>query len=91
MRDVEALLEETFGEQVIGKSTIARVCEDARERYGAWCERRLDAHGEPPEGVLVVWGLTLEGQKVLARADRSRPAPIGLARTWPQINIDLRR
>jgi putative transposase len=82
VRDVEALLEETFGEQVVGKSTVARICQDTRERYRAWCERRLDEHDlvycyldaiylrlrpddEPAEGVLVAWGLTLEGQKVL--------------------------
>ena len=82
VRDVEALLEETFGEQVVGKSTVARICQDTRERYRAWCERRLDRHDlvycyldaiylklrpddEPAEGVLVAWGLTLEGEKVL--------------------------
>ncbi len=82
VRDVEALLEEVFGEQVLGKSTVARICQDTRERYRTWCERRLDEHDlvycyldaiylklrpddEPAEGVLVAWGLTLEGQKVL--------------------------
>ncbi len=82
VRDVEALLEEALGEQVVGKSTVARVCQDTRERYAAWCERRLDDHDlvycyldaiylklrpddEPAEGVLVAWGLTLEGQKIL--------------------------
>ena len=82
VRDVEALLEETFGEPVVGKSTVARICQDTRERYRAWCERRLDEHDlvycyldaiylklrpddEPAEGVLVAWGITLEGQKVL--------------------------
>jgi putative transposase len=82
VRDVEALLEEALGEHVVGKSTVARICEDTRERYAAWCERRLDGHDlvycyldaiylklrpddEPAEGVLVAWGLTLEGQKVL--------------------------
>jgi putative transposase len=82
VRDVEALLEEALGEQVVGKSTVARICQDTRERYRAWCERRLDEHDlvycyldaiylklrpddEPAEGVLVAWGLTLEGQKVL--------------------------
>src|SRR5215207_256719 len=82
VRDVEALLEEALGEQVVGKSTVARVCQDTRERYAAWCERDLSAHDlvccyldaiylklrpddEPAEGVLVAWGLTLEGQKVL--------------------------
>src|SRR5215213_767961 len=82
VRDVEALLEEVFGEQVVSKSTVARVCQDTRERYAAWCERDLSPHDlvycyldaiylrlrptdEPAEGVLVAWGLTLEGQKVL--------------------------
>jgi putative transposase len=82
VRDVEAALEETFDEPVIGKSTVARVCQDTRERYRRWCERRLEEHDlvylfcdalylklrpddEPAEGVLVAWGVTLEGRKVL--------------------------
>jgi putative transposase len=82
VRDVEALLEEAFGERVVGKSTVARICQDTRERYRTWCERDLSAHDlvycyldaiylrlrptdEPAEGVLVAWGLTLEGTKVL--------------------------
>ncbi|MBX5485426.1 MAG: IS256 family transposase [Mycolicibacterium hassiacum] len=80
--DVEAALEETFDERVIGTSTAARVCRDTRERYRSWCERRLDEHDlvylfldaiylelrpddSPAEGVLVTWGVTLEGRKVL--------------------------
>jgi len=82
VRDVEAALEETFGEQVIGKSTVARVCKDVAARYEVWCARDLQVHDlvylyldaiylklrptdEPAEGVLVAWGITLEGQKVL--------------------------
>lgn len=82
VRDVEAALQECFGEQVIGKSTVARVCKDVADRYAAWCERDLAEHDlvylyldaiylklrptdEPAEGVLVAWGITLEGQKVL--------------------------
>ena len=82
VRDVEAALEETFDEQIVGKSTVARVCQDTRERYRRWCERRLDGHDlvylfldalylklrpddRPAEGVLVAWGVTLEGRKVL--------------------------
>ena len=82
VRDVEAALAETFDEPVIGKSTVARVCQDTRERYRRWCERRLEEHDlvylfmdalylklrpddEPAEGVLVAWGVTLEGRKVL--------------------------
>ncbi len=82
VRDVEALLEEALGEHVVSKSTVARICQDTRERYRAWSERDLSGHDlvycyldaiylklrpddEPAEGVLVAWGLTLEGQKVL--------------------------
>ena len=82
VRDVEAALEETFDEPIIDKSTIARVCQDTRERYRRWCERRLDEHDlvylfldalslklrphdQPAEGVLVAWGVNLEGRKVL--------------------------
>src|SRR5919108_3756311 len=82
VRDVEALLEEALGGQIVGNSAVARICHDTRERYRAWCERRLDEHDlvycyldaiylklrpddEPAEGVLVAWGLTLEGRKVL--------------------------
>src|SRR5215210_2883052 len=32
VRDVEAALEETFDEPVIGKSTVARVCKDTAAR-----------------------------------------------------------
>ena len=82
VRDVEAALEECFGEQVIAKSTVARVCKAVAARYERWCARDLSAHDvvylyldaiylklrptdEPAEGVLVAWGITLEGTKVL--------------------------
>jgi putative transposase len=82
VRDVEAALEETFDAPIVSKSTVSRICEQVRERYRAWCERRLDEHDvvyvfldaiylklrpddEPAEGVLVAWGVTLEGRKVL--------------------------
>lgn len=82
VRDVEDALEETFGEQVVSKSTVSRICMQTRERYRAWCERSLSEHDlvycfldaiylklrpedEPAEGVLVAWGITLEGRKVL--------------------------
>jgi putative transposase len=35
VRDVEALLEEALGQQMVSKSTVARVCQDTRERYAA--------------------------------------------------------
>jgi putative transposase len=44
VRDVEALLEETFGESVVSKSTVSRICEQTRERYRVWCARRLEEH-----------------------------------------------
>jgi putative transposase len=82
VRDVEAALEEAFEEPVVSKSTVARICQDTKARYRAWCGRRLDEHDlvycfldaiylklrpddTPAEGVLVAWGVTLEGRKVL--------------------------
>src|SRR6266581_8147501 len=82
VRDIEAALEETFDQPMVSKSTVSRICADTRERYRAWCGRRLDAHDlvylfldavylklrpddTPAEGVLVAWGVTLEGRKVL--------------------------
>jgi transposase-like protein len=67
---------------VVSKSTVSRICERARDRYRAWCDRGLDEHDlvyvfldtvylklrpddTPAEGVLVAWGVTLEGRKVL--------------------------
>jgi transposase-like protein len=82
VRDIEAALEETFDQPMVSKSTVSRICADTRERYRAWCGRRLDEHDlvylfldavylklrpddTPAEGVLVAWGVTLEGRKVL--------------------------
>jgi len=82
VRDVEAALEETFDGPMVSRSTVSRICEQARERYRAWCARRLDEHDlvycfldavylklrpddTPAEGVLVAWGITLDGGKVL--------------------------
>ena len=81
-RDVEGALEEVFEEQIASKATVSRICEDTRERYRQWCQRRLEQHDivycfldaiylklhpddTPAEGVLVCWGVTLEGRKVL--------------------------
>jgi transposase-like protein len=41
VRDVEDLLAETFGESVVSKSTVSRICKQTRERYRAWCSREL--------------------------------------------------
>lgn len=82
VREVEVALAETFEQPIVSKSTVARICQETRERYARWCARRLSEHDlvylyldavylklrpddEPAEGVLVAWGITLEGQKVL--------------------------
>ena len=82
VRDVEAVLEDTFDRSMASRSTVSRVLEDTRERYRRWCKRRLDEHdlvylfldavylklhpdNTPAEGVLVAWGVTHEGRKVL--------------------------
>src|SRR6266540_4029516 len=82
VRDIEAALEEAFEGPVVSKSTVSRICAETRERYRAWCGRRLDEHDlvylfldavylklrpddTPAEGVLVAWGGTLEGRKVM--------------------------
>ncbi len=75
---------------------MARICTSTRERYRAWCGRRLDEHDlvycfldalylklrpdeTPAEGVLVAWGVTLEGRKVLLGVAARKPRE--LART----------
>jgi transposase-like protein len=82
VRDVEEALAEAFEDPVVSKSTVSRICASTRERYRAWCDRRLGEHDlvylfldavylklrpddTPAEGVLVAWGVTLEGRKVL--------------------------
>jgi putative transposase len=44
VRDVEALLQEALGAELVSKSTVSRVCAETKERYRAWCERDLEAH-----------------------------------------------
>ncbi len=44
VRDVEAALAETFEAPLVSKSTVARVCHDAAERYRHWCQRELSEH-----------------------------------------------
>ena len=80
-RDVEAVLEETFEQPISSRSTVSRILEDTRERYRRCERRlsehdviycfldavylKLHPDDEPAEGVLVAWGVTLEGRKVL--------------------------
>lgn len=80
MRDVESLCEEA-GLGKLSKSTASRICRELRERFEAFKRRDLydiklaalflDAvflsvrPEGPKEGVLVAWGFTEEGERVL--------------------------
>ena len=86
VRDVEAALAEALGDQAaISKSTVSSVCQQIKDDYEAWTQRRLDGitldylfldasffrmhPGSPAEPVLAAWGITTGG----------KPAFIGLA------------
>ena len=80
MRDVESLCEQA-GLGKLSKSTASRICEELKERFDAFCRRDLYEIGlvalfldatfiavrpdGPKEGVLVAWGFTEEGERVL--------------------------
>ena len=80
MRDVESLCEQA-GLGKLSKSTASRICEELRERFEAFERRDLydiqlvalflDAtflsvrRNGPKEGVLVAWGFTEDGERVL--------------------------
>src|SRR3954451_23788118 len=80
MRDVESLCEQA-GLGKLSKSTAARICTELRERFEAFQRRDLyDIHiaalfvdavflsvrrDGPKEGVLVAWGFTTDGERVL--------------------------
>jgi putative transposase len=80
MRDVESLCEQA-GLGKLSKSTAARVCQELRERFEQFTRRDLyDIHvaalfldaiflsvrpNGPKEGVLVAWGFTEAGERVL--------------------------
>lgn len=79
-RDIESLMEEA-GLGQVSKSTASRICRELRARYKAFCARGLadvellalflDAIYLPTrpsgdkEGVLVAWGYTTQGKRVL--------------------------
>src|SRR5215510_4753314 len=79
-RDIENLMEEA-GLGHVSKSTASRICRELRARYKAFCARSLadlellavflDAIYLPTrpsgekEGVLVAWGYTTQGKRVL--------------------------
>ena len=79
-RDIESLAEEAeLGH--VSKSSVSRICRELRDRYTAFCNKSLadisvmalflDAIYLPTrpsgqkEGVLVAWGYTTEGKRVL--------------------------
>jgi putative transposase len=80
MRDVESLCEQA-GLGKLSKSTAARICTELRDRFAAFQRRDLyDIHlaalfldavflsvrrDGPKEGVLVAWGFTEDGERVL--------------------------
>jgi putative transposase len=80
MRDVESLCEQA-GLGKLSKSTASRICEELKERFEAFKRRDLyevrlvalflDATfisvrpSGPKEGVLVAWGFTEDGERVL--------------------------
>jgi putative transposase len=80
MRDVESLCEQA-GLGKLSKSTASRICEELRERFEAFkCRSLYDVHlvalfldatfisvrpSGPKEGVLVAWGFTEDGERVL--------------------------
>jgi putative transposase len=79
-RDIESLAQEA-GLGQVSKSTVSRICRELRDRYRAFCSKGLaevsllvlflDAVYLPTrpsgqkEGVLVAWGYTTEGKRVL--------------------------
>ena len=79
-RDIQSLAMEA-GLGQISKTTVSRICRELRDRYRAFCNKSLaeinvlalflDAVYLPTrpsgdkEGVLVVWGYTTEGKRVL--------------------------
>src|SRR5213082_4182912 len=80
MRDVESLCEEA-GLGKLSKSTASRICQELRERFEQFKRRDLYGVGlvalfldavflsvrpdGPKEGVLVAWGFTEEGERIL--------------------------
>jgi putative transposase len=80
MRDVESLCEQA-GLGKLSKSTASRICEELRDRYAAFTRRSLDdarlvalfldatfisvRRDGPKEGVLVAWGFSEDGERVL--------------------------
>jgi hypothetical protein len=76
-RDVEAVLEDTFAEPISSRSTVSRILKDTASAIGAGStSTTLHPYDEPGEGVLVAWGVTLEGHKVLLGSRWTSPASV---------------
>ena len=99
MRDVESLCEQA-GLGRLSKSTASRICSELRERFEQFKRRDLYDVGlaalfvdavflsvrpdGPKEGVLVAWGLSEDGERVLLSGDAGHArVPPGLARAGP--------
>jgi putative transposase len=80
-RDVEAALTEALGEAAaVSKSTVSRICEQIKEQFEQWSQRRLDdvtldylfldgSHfkyhaNAAAEPVLAAWGIDTDGKPV---------------------------
>jgi putative transposase len=91
-RDVEATLADALGaEATLSKSTVSRVCEQVKDEFTRWRERRLDdleldylfldaSHfkmhpGARAEPVLAAWGITTEGKAVLVALGEAPASP----------------
>jgi transposase-like protein len=101
MGDVESLCDQA-GLGKLSKSTASRICQELRERFEAFQRRDLyDIHlaalfldavflsvrpEGPKEGVLVAWGFTEEGERVLLAV------MLGMREShedWPELGRDL--
>jgi putative transposase len=88
----------------VSKSTVSRICRELRDRYRAFCSKGLadlnvlalylDAVYLPTrpsgdkEGVLVVWGYTTEGKRVLVAVRRGQRES---HEDWLDLGRDLAR
>jgi len=102
-RDIESLAEEAELRH-ISKTTVSRICPELRDRYTAFCNKSLadlnvmalflDATYLPTrpsgqkEGVLVAWGYTTEGKRVLVAVRLGQPES---HEDWPDLGRDLTR
>jgi putative transposase len=96
-RDIESLMAEA-GLGTISKSTVSQICSDLRARYKAFRAKSLaevellvlflDAIYLPTrpsgakEGVLVAWGCTVDGERVLLEVCLGQRSAMRTGWTW---------